>query len=236
MAKSKRNPLAKYSVEQLQEEIARRQGQTAALPLCDWYFCDEEDPDDEDADRIIFWIIHKRHYHREHSLDDRHISRLIDELPDGFTETQESVFEYEPRWKRGRMRRDIPAPTRQEAMDKLMAVGMTYLENPYFNAGLTHMVSFEGAKYRYRFSYTCDTPQIKDVMSEWAKKSTHFGAIEHYQQQVAHMCELNGWFVEFYGEYGTWDSEHGGGCYVTVMDKAVAASLPEVPKDEDDED
>lgn len=190
--------LSKYSVEELRVELARR-GQTELDQSvgADWYYLRVEDDDE-----VFIGLVHKRFWHRHHTLRDQHISRLV-KLPPGFAEAMESHFEY--------------SGSLEEACQSLEQLG--YRLAPTGGGLVVHIVDIAGQ--RKRIDCICDTDEQRMALASQRKLRRYFHSQDEYQQWVASF--IPGIVLEIYSDYDA-------GFSACLMDQTLAESLPPYPE------
>jgi hypothetical protein len=202
--------LSRYGSGDLEAELARRQHKDIYYIVGHPAAGRHEKPD--------FLIVHKRYWHLNHSVEDRHISRLL-RLPRGFDEDQESTFAY-------------GGPTK-EGEELLQHSGLTKHEEPFWwcHGAHTFHCPLDGHE---RVTYICDTPRIRQLVTAWMP-----GIDRRFQQnpsawgKAAYQALLRP-FTQANGLQAAWTRDSGidpqtqrwQGGKVSLLDKAVAESLP----------
>ncbi len=222
--------LAGVSTKDLLEELSRRRAVDDSQAGKDWYykFGDEEN---EPGDYHTVWIVHKRFWHENHHMDDRHIEHLVT-MPSGFNECQESCFDFEwPIEDAERMLREYgytPLPTEED------------VSGACWSALISQCMTISGVPWRV--SMHADTPEIKEaILAAMADTNSEFnhrspGVFENWDQYRNWMRRLANSLdcaVKWYNTYG--DSVQGGGEYGCMMKNEVFMSLPPPPHEIDDE-
>jgi len=148
-----------------------------------------------------FEIVHKNHWHLNHTLMDSHISsRVI--LPEGFEEVEESIFEFEGSPRRG--------------LELLSAANFSKLERPYYWDSALYIASTDDD---YRFYIICDSPAIRKVVAKLPinEKITH----KSYLGLLRKAARENEWSVITTSKYS--DTESLG---LAILPRGIYESLP----------
>lgn len=201
--------LSRISDEALRAELARREQQERGVPGADYYFYVEEDADADEPGQWLFYIVHRRWWHRHHSVLDQHIGGHII-LPSGFGEAMESAFEYEGSVEDGKR--------------LLREYGYVELDPNSTSGAMWHSAFFVDhtavAGATVRADIVCDTPAIRALLEQNASTPRQFPSLEAYRDWIAALAPNLS--VDVYGQYD-------GGCKLCVMERATADALPPNP-------
>lgn len=208
----KKNRLEKYTPDELKAEIVRRE---KSKPLGnDYYYLQ----DDDNEGSIL--IVHKRHWHLNHAVDDW---ANLPELPDEFSCVSECTYEYD-----GDLERTYEYDGKlSEGMKKLDALGFTKLPEEYYILSLVVHVLRDG----YRVDWQCDTQKIKDDFKTAFDHHTVLGFLDKkdYLSNVYSWAESNDLICVETSDY------RNGKC-LALLSKIVYNALPEEEKPEEEED
>jgi hypothetical protein len=216
--------LRNIPTEELEAELARRQGKSSRNSQFYFWVADDEYQHDGKG-AIVVCVVHKRFWHLNHHLPSRHIERFLDLPGAGIEESQESHFK-------------VRAKTVEEAADKMRRWGFEHLPatevgkpGGCWSALVVHTpeMNHREGKY-YRVDCRIDTPELKAAFERWADRFGTFNTLQEYKTRLKGWAKRRDAVVvytsEAFPEYGI---------TLAILDRAVYENLPPEPKDEDDE-
>jgi len=200
----KAKKLSDFTTDELETELAKRNGSSGK----DWYFMHMDDESNS------VWLVHKRFWHLNHHIDDRHIEEFVS-LPEGMHECQESLFDF--------------AYTAEEAERKLLNLGYEKLPTQScWSALVVQCMSING-KF-YRVDMQIDTVELKAAVEQAMKDYGHefanrdpapFESFDAYKSWMVSVVNKHKAMVKF--------TEGDGGCGAFVINKKLYNSLPKYP-------
>ncbi|MBU0625593.1 hypothetical protein KKF05_04585 [Patescibacteria group bacterium] len=191
--------LSRYSTEELQAELARRGQTEREQPVgADWYYLPIEDDES-----VFIGLVHRRFWHRHHSLRDQHISRLV-KLPPGFAEVMESRFEHNGSY--------------EEACRLLEYLG--YRPAPIGGGLVVHITEIAGR--RMRVDCICDTDEQRAIFDSHSKTRRGFHNEAEYRRWIESL--VPGTVLEIYPD------RYESGFSACLMNRTLAKSLPPHPE------
>lgn len=211
--------LSGFTTFELLGELSRRETAIHYSKLKDvgkdWYF-DLADNDDEDDDCVSFNIVHKRYWHENHCLADW---TLDIDMPDGFFESMESVYNFEE-------------GSKEDGERILLDHGFTKLPT-MGSALIVQVFSTTQPEKRWRVDLQADTESIKgtirsamDKMPEFRHPDpVPFDSFDGYRTWMLSLAKSIGCIVK-------WRNEDGC-CSAFMMDEKLYESLPQESVDDD---